>query len=169
LEATKEVVTMTETTGPTSGQTTTPGPMTAGTANTGTTHVPPYGNPTPALAPAPAPTSLSTADERTWGMVAHLSGFVAAYVALGFLGPLTVMLTVGNRSAFVRRHAVEALNFNLSVLLYAAVSAVLVVVLIGIPMLIAVGIAYLVATIGGALAANRGEEYRYPMNIRFVS
>jgi uncharacterized protein len=169
LEATKEVVTMTETTGPTSGQTTTPGPMTAGTASTGTTHVPPYATPTPTLVAAPAATPLSTADERTWGMIAHLSGFVAAYVALGFLGPLTVMLTMGNRSAFVRRHAVEALNFNLSVLLYLAVSAILVVVLIGIPMLIAVGIAYLVATISGALAANRGEEYRYPISIRFVS
>lgn len=123
--------------------------------------------------PAPAPQFQqyppSPVDERTWGTLAHLSGFLAAYVALGFLGPLLVMATVGQRSAFVRRHAVEALNFNLSVLVYLAVSVVLAIVLVGIPMLIGVGVLYLWATIQAAMAANRGEEYRYPLSIRFVS
>ncbi|WP_198954759.1 DUF4870 domain-containing protein [Kineosporia sp. R_H_3] len=122
----------------------------------------PYGYPT-----GPAP--LSAGDERTWGMVAHLSSFVAAYVALGLIGPAVVMATMGQRSAFVRRHAVEALNFNISVLIYAAVSGVLAFVLIGIPMLVALAVLYLVTTIQGAMAANRGEEYRYPLTIRFVS
>ena len=125
---------------------------------------------TPAPVPAPQQSStLSPADERTWGTLAHLSGFLAAYVALGFLGPLLVMVTVGNRSAFVRQHAVEALNFNLSVLIYLAVSGVLAFVLIGIPMLVAVGVLYLWTTVQAALAANRGETYRYPLSIRFVS
>ena len=125
---------------------------------------------TPAPVPAPQQSStLSPADERTWGTLAHLSGFVAAYVALGFLGPLLVMATVGTRSAFVRQHAVEALNFNLSVLIYLAVSGVLAFVLIGIPMLVAVGVLYLWTTVQAAMAANRGETYRYPLSIRFVS
>ena len=126
--------------------------------------------------PAPAPQAqqypqypASPVDERTWGTLAHLSGFLAAYVALGFLGPLLVMATVGQRSAFVRRHAVEALNFNLSVLIYLAVSGVLAFVLIGIPMLIGVGVLYLWTTVQASMAANRGEEYRYPLSIRFVS
>jgi hypothetical protein len=122
----------------------------------------PYGYPS-----GPAP--LSAGDERTWGMVAHLSSFVAAYVALGLIGPAVVMATMGQRSAFVRRHAVEALNFNISVLIYAAVSGLLAFVLVGIPMLVALAVLYLVTTIQGAMAANRGEEYRYPMTIRFVS
>ncbi|MBI4939233.1 MAG: DUF4870 domain-containing protein [Actinobacteria bacterium] len=102
-------------------------------------------------------------------MVAHLSSFVAAYVALGLIGPAVVMATMGQRSAFVRRHAVEALNFNISVLIYALVSGVLAFVLIGIPLLVALAVLYLVTTIQGAMAANRGEEYRYPLTIRFVS
>ena len=120
-------------------------------------------------APAPQYQPLSPADERTWGTLAHQSGVLAAYVALGFLGPLLVMLTVGNRSHFVRQHAVEALNFNLSVLVYLAVSGVLAFVLIGIPMLLAVGVLYLWTTVQAAMAANRGETYRYPLSIRFVS
>lgn len=117
---------------------------------------------------APQPVPLDPAQERNWAVAAHLSGFVAAYVALGFLGPLVVLLAAGNRSAYVRRHAVEALNFNLSVLLYAGVSAVLILILIGLPLLLAVGLLYLVSVIMGAMAASRGEEYRYPVTIRFV-
>jgi uncharacterized Tic20 family protein len=111
---------------------------------------------------------MTSDQERNWAMAAHLSGFVAAYVALGFLGPLVVLLTGGSRSAFVRRHAVEALNFNLTVLLACVISAILVLVIIGVFMLIGIALLYLVASISGAVAASRGSEYRYPMTIRFV-
>ena len=117
----------------------------------------------------PVPQPLSASDERTWAIAAHLSSFVAAYVALGLLGPLTVMLIAGPRSAFVRRHAVEALNFNISVLIYLAIAAVLSLVLIGIPMLIAIGVLYVISVIRGAIAASRGEEFRYPLTLRFVN
>ena len=101
-------------------------------------------------------------------MLAHLSAFVAAYVALGFLGPLVVMLVFGPRSAFVREHAVEALNFNLTWLIYIFIAIILAFVLIGIPILIALGIAYLVFVVIAAVRANAGEHYRYPVTIRFV-
>jgi uncharacterized Tic20 family protein len=117
-----------------------------------------------ALEPGP----LTPQEERNWAVAAHLGSFVAAYVALGFLAPLAVLLLAGRRSAFVRRHAVEALNFNLSVLIYAAISAVLIWVLIGIPMLVAVGLLYVVAVLFGTAAASRGEDYRYPLTIRLV-
>jgi uncharacterized Tic20 family protein len=111
---------------------------------------------------------MSVQDERAWAVAAHLSSFAAAYVALGFLGPLFVLFMAGERSAVVRSHAVEALNFNLSVLLYAAVSALLIIVVIGIPMLIGIAALYLVSVILGAVSAHRGEPFRYPLTIRFV-
>jgi hypothetical protein len=111
---------------------------------------------------------MTPADERNWAVGAHLSGFVAAWLALGFLGPLVVLLVAGNRSAFVRRHAVEALNFNLSALIYAVAFGVLAIILIGIPLLIALALTYLVASIMGAVAAARGDVFRYPLTIRFV-
>jgi hypothetical protein len=107
-------------------------------------------------------------EDRNWAMGAHLSAFIAAYIALGFLGPLVVLLVRGDRSRFVRQHAVEALNFNLTVLIYIAISVILALLLIGIVMLVALGILYVVAVIMAAVRANAGEMYRYPLTIRFV-
>ena len=111
---------------------------------------------------------LSPQDERTWGMLAHLSALVAAFVALSFLGPLIVMLTQGNRSQFVRRQAVEALNFQITIYIAGIISALLLFVLIGFLLLPIVGIAWLVFTIIGAMKANNGEDYRYSVNLRLV-
>jgi hypothetical protein len=101
-------------------------------------------------------------------MGAHLSAFLAAYIALGFLGPLVVLLVRGDRSQFVRRHAVEALNFNLTVLIYVVICVILAIVLIGFVLLIALGVLYVITVIVGAVRASSGEDYRYPLTIRFV-
>lgn len=126
----------------------------------------------PPQSPAPVQQGpMSPQDERNWAMGAHLSALIAAVLSAGLLivlGPLVVMLVNGNRSAFVRRHAVEALNWTISSLIYFAVSIVLSFVLIGIPMLIVLAICFVVFTIMGAMAASRGQEYRYPLTLRFV-
>jgi len=112
---------------------------------------------------------LSPQEERNWGALAHLSAIIGAWIALGFLGPLVVLLVQGNKSPFVRQHAVEALNFNITVLIAAVVSFILIFVLVGFVLLAIVGIAWLVCTILGAMAASRGEAYRYPLTLRLVS
>lgn len=128
---------------------------------------PPMGGyqPGPAQGFPVAPTS----EERTWALIAHVGTLVAAWFAMGFLCPLVIMLTKGNESAFVRRHAVESLNFQISLLIYAVVSGVLVLLLIGIAMLIALGIFALVVIVLATMAASNGREYRYPLTMRLVS
>jgi uncharacterized Tic20 family protein len=128
---------------------------------------PPAGGPPPGGPPAQPP--LRQDQERLWAMLAHLLSFVAAYIALGFLAPLVVLLVFGQRSAFVRAHAVESLNFNLTWLLYAVVAVILAFLLIGIPILVALGIAYVILVIIASVRANNGEFYRYPLTIRFIS
>ena len=119
--------------------------------------------------PPPGQRPLPPDQERLWAMLAHLLSFVAAYLVLGFVAPLTVLLVFGPRSAYVRAHAVESLNFNLTWLLYAIVGVALAFLLIGIPILIALGIAYLVLVIIASVRANNGEFFRYPLTIRFIS
>jgi uncharacterized protein len=128
---------------------------------------PPPAGPPGAGPPAQPP--LSPDQERLWAMLAHLLAFVAAYIALGFIAPLTVLLVFGPRSAYVRAHAVESLNFNLSWLIYAVVGVILAFLVIGIPILIALGIAYVILVIVASVRANNGQLYRYPLTIRFVS
>jgi uncharacterized Tic20 family protein len=111
-----------------------------------------------------------TRDEITWGSAAHWSSLVASVVgALAFLGPLIVMLTKGAESPYVRRQAVESLNFQLSMLIYGAVSVALCFVLIGFVLLPLVALTWLICTIIGSVRSSRGEDYRYPVTIRMVS
>jgi uncharacterized Tic20 family protein len=124
----------------------------------------------PTEPPTPgSPQPLPPDQERLWAMLAHLLGIVSAYIALGFIAPLIVMLTFGERSAYVRRHAVEALNFNLSWAIYTIVAFILAFLLIGIPILIALAIGYVVLIVMASVKAQGGEPFRYPLTIRFVS
>jgi uncharacterized Tic20 family protein len=71
---------------------------------------------------------------------------------------------------FVDRHGKESLNFQISMLIYSAISVPLILACgIGLVLLPAVVIADVVFVIIAAIKASQGEEYRYPITIRFVS
>ena len=145
----------------------------------------PYGGPsyrywdgtrwTDALSSAIPPASAAASDTTTWAMGAHLSALAALLVGLPFMGPLIIYL-VKKDNPFVRRHAAEALNFNLSVTIYAIGLAIatfiLVFVFIGfllIPLFVVLLAVWFVFVVLASVAASRGEEYRYPLTIRFVT
>lgn len=130
---------------------------------------PPPGGGTPEGWGDPGVPAVPTSEERNWALAAHVGTFVAAWVAMGFLAPLVIMLVKGKDSAFVRRHAVESLNFQISLLIYLVVSFVLAFVLIGFVLLAAVAVFALVVIILATVKAANGEEYRYPLCIRMVS
>jgi uncharacterized Tic20 family protein len=130
--------------------------------------VPPPQPPPPPSGGGPAGPPLPPDQERLWAMLSHLLSFVAAYLFLGFVAPLIILLVFGPRSAFVRANAVESLNFNLSWLLYGVIGVILALLLVGFLILIVLGIAYLVLVIIASVKANNGEVYRYPATIRFI-
>lgn len=117
---------------------------------------------------ATTPPGTAAPGECNWAATAHVSGLVTAYFALGFLGPLIILLTVGKRSPFIRQHAVEALNFNLTTLIAVIASLFLILVLVGFLMLPLIALGYLITTIMGAAAASQGRDFQYPLTIRFV-
>ncbi len=130
---------------------------------------------TDALSSAIPPAATAASDTTTWAMAAHLTALAALVVGLPFIGPLIIYLAK-KENPFVRRHAAEALNFNLSIMLYTAVlgviTLVLLFVLVGIlliPLFVVLFVGWIVFVIVAAVAASRGEEYRYPLTIRFVS
>ncbi|MFY0544460.1 DUF4870 domain-containing protein [Brevibacillus sp. H7] len=108
-------------------------------------------------------------EERLWATIAHLSAFCGFIFPLGnVLGPLIVWLIKREEGPFVDHQGKEALNFGISVALYAVISYILVFVLIGVLMLIALGIFWIVVLILAAVRTNDGRPYRYPLSIRFI-
>jgi uncharacterized Tic20 family protein len=93
-------------------------------------------------------------EDRLLGAMAHGTAMVPIVV-----GPLALMLTSGRRSPYVRQHAVEALNFQVTLLLVTIVT-------FGIG-----GIVYAVAWLVGlfgSLVALTGQRFRYPFILRLV-
>lgn len=109
-------------------------------------------------------------DERNWAMFCHLGGFCGFIIPMGnIIVPLVLWLVKRDEYAFVNQHGKEALNFNISMLIYALISGVLCLVLIGFLLLGILFIAEIVFIIQATLHASRGEYYRYPYTIRFIN
>lgn len=132
---------------------------------------PPPGPPSGGYQPGPHPGMPPgpSSEERTWALSAHIGSLVAAWFAMGFIAPLVVLLVKGKDSPFVRRHAVESLNFQISLLIYLVASAILWLIVVGIFLTIALGIFALVVIILATMAASNGQEYRYPLTIRLIT
>jgi hypothetical protein len=115
-------------------------------------------------------------EEKTWGLIVHLSGF-AVFVLPAFgnlIGVLIAWLLLKDKSAFADDQGKEALNFHLSLWLYAGAAIAFSIVTLGIgllatiPFLLALALYQVVMMIVAAVEANNGKAYRYPLTIRFV-
>ncbi|HZC27503.1 MAG TPA: DUF4870 domain-containing protein [Actinopolymorphaceae bacterium] len=119
--------------------------------------------------PGAQPDHVSLEQARDWALAAHVGSFLAAYVGLGFLCPLVVLLAKGKASPFVRHHAVESLNFQLTALGAGLIAVVLAFVYVGLILLPFIVIVDVVLVVMAGLAARRGEWYRYPVSIRVIT
>lgn len=107
-------------------------------------------------------------EERTMAMLCHLSALAMFIIPFGrILGPLIVWLIKRDQYVEVDRQGKDAINFHLSIYLYAIVASLFIIVFLGIPMLIAVGVFSLVITILASVKSNNGERFVYPLAIRF--
>ena len=114
----------------------------------------------PTLPADPTPTP----DEKNLSLLMH----VLSLVGFSLIGPLIVWLIKKDESAFIDKQGRELLNFQISLLIYVLICIPLCFILIGIPMLFAVGIASLILTIIGLIRATEGKIYRFPLTIRML-
>jgi len=119
-------------------------------------------NPEEQQSSAEAPAQVS-GDERTMAILAHLLGIFFSFVA-----PLVIWLIKKDESEFVDYHGKEALNFQLTMLIVYVVGAILPTIRIEQCITLAVGVVIIIFSIMAAVAANKGEYYRYPISIRFI-
>ncbi len=111
-------------------------------------------------------------DARMWGMICHLAGLgglIPIVPVIGsVIGPLIVWQIKKDEFGFVADQGKEAVNFQISILIYAIVSGLLCFACVGFVLLPAVYIFDLIFLLIAAVKANGGERYRYPLTIRFI-
>src|SRR6266704_4708175 len=119
--------------------------------------------------PSP-PTPSTSSNVRTWSVLCHASALLGLFFHfLGhLLGPLIVWLVKRGDSPEVDAHGKESLNFQISMLIYDAITAIHCIVLIGIPILIALWVLNTVLVIIASIQASEGKFYRYPITIRLI-
>ncbi len=104
-----------------------------------------------------------SSDERSLAILTHVLS-----IFFTFIPALVIYLLKRQESPYVAEHAKEALNFQISLIIYICISIPLCLLIIGVFMLIAIGIGSLVLYIMAAVKAADNVLYRYPFSIRFI-
>ena len=124
----------------------------------------------------PAPSGTPSAEERQWGLFGHLSSLAGLFTGgIGnIVGPLIIWLIKKDTLPFAADQAKEALNFNITVgivflcLFLLSIMTLGLGLIITVPLMVIVGITWLVLTIIAAIKANEGVAYRYPFTLRLI-
>ncbi|MER6948783.1 DUF1707 and DUF4870 domain-containing protein [Nonomuraea sp. NPDC000554] len=124
-----------------------------------------YGTrPAPRIYPAPPPArpdAPTESNERLGASLAHL----LTVVGFPIVGPLILLLTGAKTSPYIKQHAVEALNFHLTVL---GATILLPFTLVGIVLIPVIWVAAFVLSIAGGISALSENSFRYPLTVRLI-
>jgi uncharacterized protein len=112
---------------------------------------------------------MEPSQERTWAMFCHLGAFAGYMIPFGhIIAPLIIWQMKRKESAFVEENGKEALNFQLTLTIYAIIATLLALIFIGFFLLAIIGVFGVVMIVVAALKANNGESFRYPATMRFI-
>ncbi|MGL6195876.1 MAG: DUF4870 domain-containing protein [Thermoguttaceae bacterium] len=106
-------------------------------------------------------------ETNTYNMLMHLSQLLNIFPSAGIVCPIVMWALNKDKNHEVDLHGRVILNWIISEVIYIIVSAVLILILIGIPMLITLVILGIVFPVMGAVKANNGVLWKYPMSITF--
>lgn len=85
----------------------------------------------------------------------------------GFI-PCLILFLVKKDDEFVQRHAKEALNWSITVVIGYFVGLLLSLILVGVLVIAVLGLCQLIFCIMAAVAASKGEEYKAPFALRLI-
>lgn len=97
---------------------------------------------------------------NTLAILTHILGLFTS-----FLGPLIIFLA--SEEKYVKKHSKNALNWQLSLIIYFIGAAILTVILIGFVLMAALGVINLVFCIIAAVRASEKKFWEYPLTIKF--
>lgn len=112
---------------------------------------------------------LQTPEERQMGMFVHLAQLANLVLfPVGVIIPIVLWQSKKEQMPALDAHGKMVVNWMISAVIYGIVSFVLVFLIIGIFLLIALGLLSVIFPIVGAIKANNGELWEYPLTIKFL-
>ena len=118
-------------------------------------------------APAPVPAAAAGAS-NTIPIFMHLSVLSGLVIPFGGLLVPLVLWLVNRKDPRLDAQGKEVMNWVIFISIYSAVSALLILVLVGILLLLVGAVGVVVFAIMGAIKASKGEFFRYPMPFRLI-
>lgn len=116
------------------------------------------------------PSTSSELDTRQWAMFLHLSLLAGLLVpGAGFILPIVLWQVKKNDLPGIDAHGKVVANWLVSALIYGVACGMLSFLLIGIPLLMILGLLALVFPIIGAIKANEGVLWKYPLSFQFFA
>lgn len=115
------------------------------------------------------PAYLQTAEQRQMGLFLHLSQFAnLLFFPLGIVLPIVLWQINKDKMPGIDAHGKMVANWMISYTIYMIASIILIFVLVGILTTIALAVMGIVFPIIGAVKANNGELWEYPLTIKFL-
>ena len=114
---------------------------------------------------------LST-EETKWAGLAHFSAFLGfIFPILALLAPLAVYWFKGEESDFIKKNAAEAVNFQIAMFILSLLTIPFIIITfgLGIFVIFAIMIIYVLAIIKAGIAAKEGNVVTYPISISVLS
>ena len=99
--------------------------------------------------------------------ISQLAGYIPV-PGLGFIAPIVLWLMNKDNSARVDVNGKEIFNFMISMIIYAVISGILCIILIGFVLLGLIAVLQIACAIFAAINASNGGNYTYPLTIRFL-
>jgi uncharacterized Tic20 family protein len=116
------------------------------------------------------PQSVSNSQHQVgqWALFLHLSQFAGYIVPFaGWIVPILIWQLKKQEMPALDPHGKVVVNWILSQLIYGAIAGILIFVIIGIPLLIALAAIGIIFPIIGAVKADNGIVWKYPLSIEF--
>ncbi len=114
----------------------------------------------------PAEPVKSPSDEaNTWAMILHLT-LLITWSLVGIIAPIVIWQIKKDQFPIIDEHGKNAANWIISAFLYSIPLVILSFFVIGIPFLIALGIAGIVFPIIAGIKASNGEVWKYPLSLQ---
>ena len=122
---------------------------------------------------------MITQNDKNYSSITHLSGFAGWFFPFGnIIAPLILWIAKKNESSYIDSHGKSAVNFQLSLIVYGFLLALLIIPIaiftLGLGLVaIVLGIIpaiilKFILIISASMKANNGEQYHYPFTIEFI-